>query len=309
VTVAAFIASQRAEHRVPHAVACRALGVSPAWFYKWRHGDVSPRRARRAALAALVAYLFALHKGNYGSPRIWLDLRELGWRVSVNTVAVLMVEQGLVARRKRRRRSLTRPDRSARKAPDLLQRHFDPPSEPDVVWVGDLTELPNDEGRFHLAAVLDLHSRRCVGFAMDSRHDTALAKAALCMAVAVRGGDVEGVIFHTDQGSEYTGGLFAGACAAARVRQSMGRRGSALDNAVAESFNSTLEFELLSQHHFTTRAAARAAVARFIDEYNQIRRHSTAGGLAPVAYELATANTPRVTDTDRTAGSDPQVAA
>ena len=104
MSVAGFIVSQRAEHRVPHAVACRALGVSPAWFYKWRHGDVSPRRAHRAALAALVVYLFALHKGNYGSPRIWLDLRELGWRVSVNTVAQLMAEQHLVARRKKRRR-------------------------------------------------------------------------------------------------------------------------------------------------------------------------------------------------------------
>jgi putative transposase len=202
VTVAAFVAAQRAGFGVPHAVACRALGVSQAWFYKWRGGDLSPRRARRAALAAVIGYLFRRHRGRYGSPRIWLDLREMGWRVSVNTVAALMAEQHLAARRGRRRRSLTRPDRSARKAPDLLQRRFDPPEHPDVAWVGDLTELPNDEGRFYLADVLDLHSRRCVGFAMGEHHDAALAKAALCMAIAIRGGRVADVIFHTDQGGE-----------------------------------------------------------------------------------------------------------
>jgi len=289
VTVAGFIATQRAGFGVAHTVACRALGVSPAWFYKWRRGDVSPRRARRAALAALIVFLFRKHQGRYGSPRIWLDLRELGWRVSVNTVAALMAEQHLVARRTKRRRSLTKPDKSARKAPDLLQRRFDPPQQPDVAWVGDLTELPNDEGKFYLAAVLDLHARRCVGFAMGERHDAALARAALCMAIAVRGGRVDGVIFHTDQGGEYTASVFAQACTTAGVRQSMGRTGSALDNAVAEAFNSTLEFELLSQQHFTTRGQARAAVAAFIDEYNTTRRHSSAGGLPPVAYELAAA--------------------
>ena len=290
MSVAAFVATQRTEHGIPHAVSCRALGVSQAWFYKWKRGEASPRRARRAALSALVAYLFALHKGNYGSPRMWLDLRDMGWRVSVNTVAQLMAEQDLIARRRRKRRGLTRPDRSARKAPDLLQRNFDPPAVPDVAWVGDLTDLPNDEGKFHLAAVLDLHSRRCVGFAMDAHHDTALAKAALCMAIAVRGGDVDGVIFHTDQGSEYTGGVFAQACAEAGVAQSMGRTGSALDNAVAESFNSTLEFELLSRCHFATREQARRAVAGFIDEYNTDRRHSSAGGMAPITYEVAAAH-------------------
>ena len=200
--VAEFIATQRAQHGIPHTIACRAVGVSQAWFYKWKHGDMSPRRARRLALAAVIAWLFARHKGTYGSPRIWLDLREMGWRVSVNTVAALMAEQHLAARRGRRRRSLTRPDKSARKAPDLLQRRFQPPREPDVAWVGDLTELPNDEGRFYLADVLDLHSRRCVGFAMGEHHDAALAKAALSMAIAIRGGQVSDVIFHTDQGGE-----------------------------------------------------------------------------------------------------------
>ena len=107
-----MIAAQRAEHRIPYAVACRAVGVSPAWFYKWRRGDGSVRRKRRAALAALIAWLFAQHHGSYGSPRIWKDLQDSGWRVSTNTVAALMAEQHLVARPKRRRRGLTRADKS-----------------------------------------------------------------------------------------------------------------------------------------------------------------------------------------------------
>jgi putative transposase len=296
VSLAALIAAQRVEYGIPHTVSCRALGVSQAWFYKWRRGDGSLRRRRRAALAAMIAYLFQAHRGTYGSPRITADLRAMGWRVSTNTVARLMAEQGLLARQKRRRRSTTRPDRSARKAPDALKRDFTPPATPNARWVGDLTEIPTDQGKLHLAAILDLHSRRCVGFAMGAHHDAELARAALCVAIAIRGGSVAGVIFHTDQGSEYTGQLFAQACHGAGVTQSMGRTGSALDNAAAESFNSTLEFELLSRRHFATREQARRAVAAWIDEYNTVRRHSTNDMLSPVDYERAHAAASRARD-------------
>jgi putative transposase len=289
VSLAGLSAAQRDQHGIPHAIACRALGVSQAWFYKWRRGDVSLRRKRRAALAALIAYLFARHHGSYGSPRISADLWDLGWRVSKNTVARLMTEQGLLARRRRKRRSLTKPDRSARKAPDALQRDFTPPQRPNVRWCGDLKEIPTDEGKCYLASVLDLHSRRCLGFAMGAHHNAELARAALCMAIAVRGGQVAGVVFHTDQGGEYTGEVFAQACRRAQVRQSMGRTGSALDNAAAEAFHSTLEFDLLRRYHFITRAQARQTVANWIDEYNTVRRHSTNGMLSPVAYEHARA--------------------
>lgn len=152
----------------------------------------SLRRARRQALAAQVLLLFRRHRRRYGSPRITADLRELGWRVSKNTVAEIMREQGLVARRNRRRWWLTQRDRNARKAPDLLRRDFSPPSKPNVHWCGDLTDIPCAEGKFYLASVLDLHARRCVGFAMGAHHDPELAKAALCTAIAVRGGDVSG---------------------------------------------------------------------------------------------------------------------
>jgi putative transposase len=151
------------------------------------------------------------------------------------------------------------------------------------VWGPD--EIPTDEGKLYLATVLDLASRRLAGFALGEHHDAPLAKAALCMAAAVRGGDVDGVIFHTDKGGEYVGDVFATACVAIGVTQSMGRVGSALDNAAAESFNSTLEWELLSRRNFATKDQARREVAGFIDAYNHRRRHSSCDMLPPVTYE------------------------
>ena len=185
--MAGFIAAQRVEHQIPHATACRALGVSPAWFYKWVHGDTSLRRARRARLAVAIKQLFAAHRGTYGSPRTTADLREAGWRVSENTVARLMREQHLVARAKRRRTSTTRPGKGRWRAPDLIGRDF-PAQRLNQKWYGDGTELPTDEGKLYLASVLDMGSRRVVGFAIGEHHDAELAYGALTMAVAVAAG-------------------------------------------------------------------------------------------------------------------------
>jgi putative transposase len=284
--VAGFIAVQRAEFGVPHAVACRALGVSQAWFYKWCHGDGSPRRARRRALAALIAALFAQHRGTYGAPRITADVRELGWRVSQNTIASIMAEQGLKARARRRRRSTTRPGKGRWRAPDLIGRDFSA-ARVNQRWFGDGTEIDTAEGKLQLASVLDMCSRRIVGFALSEHHNAELAYGSLAMAVAVRGGQVGGVVLHTDGGSEYTAGPFRAACARLGIAQSMGRPGSALDNAVIESWHSTLEFELRSCEEFATKAAARRRVAAWIDEYNRARRHSSIGMISPVDYELA----------------------
>jgi putative transposase len=288
VSVARFIASQRTEHRVPHAKCCRWLGVSESWFYKWLDRPPTSRQARRAALDAAVKASFEESggtPGTYGSPRVFEDLVETGWRVSKKTVAASMARQGLQGRcPKRKRRCLTRPDKAADPIPDLVRRDFSAEAV-DQRRCGDLTEIPTDEGKLYLGTVLDLASRRLPGFAMSEHHDSALAKAALCMAAAVRGGDVDGVVFHSDKGGEYVGDLFAGACDALGVTQSMGRVGSALDNAAAESFNSTLEHELLSRRRFATKEQARREVARFIDAYNHQRRHSSAEMLPPVAYE------------------------
>jgi putative transposase len=286
--VAALIAAQRDQHQIPHAVACRALGVSRSWYYKHKGGTLPPRAQRRGRLKAEVARLFRLHKGGYGAPRITADLRAAGWRVSENTVAALMRELGLAARRRKRRRSTTRPGKGRWRAPDLIRRDF-PAAKINQKWYGDGTEIATGEGKLQLASILDMGSRRVLGFAVSEHHDAALACGALTMAVAARGGQVPGVILHTDQGSEYTARTFRRACDRLGIAQSMGRPGSALDNAVIEAWHSTLEFELRSLEHFATRAQARAAVAAWIQDYNTTRRHSALGMLSPVAYEQALA--------------------
>jgi putative transposase len=288
--VAAFIVSQRDIHGVPHAVACRAMGVSQAWFYKWRHGDASTRHARREQLKVAIRRWFAVHHGTYGSPRITADLRDEGWRVSENTVAQLMRELGLRARRKRRRKQTTRQSRGSRgkwRAPDLIRRDF-AASALNRKWYGDGTEIPTDEGKLFLDSVLDMASRRIVGFSLGEHHNAELAYDALVMAVAVRGGKdaIAGVIMHTDQGSEYTAGTVRAACTRLDITQSMGRPGSGLDNAVIESWHSTVEFELRRLEHFTTKAQARTRVAAWIEDYNHDRRHSALGMRSPIAYEL-----------------------
>jgi putative transposase len=241
---------------------------------------------RRRRLEAEVRRLFELHAGRYGSPRITADLREAGWRVSQNTVAALMRELGLAARRRRRRKGATRPGKGRWRAPDLVRRDF-PAGRINQKWYGDGTEIATGEGKLHLASVLDMGSRRALGFALSEHHDARLSYGALTMAVAMRGGHVPGVIMHTDQGSEYTAGLFRQACGRLGVRQSMGRPGSALDNAVIESWHSTLEFELRRLEHFATKAQARARIAAWIEDYNTTRRHSALGMLSPAAYERA----------------------
>ena len=295
--MAEFIAAQRAVHGVPHALACRALGVSQAWFYKWRHGDSSPRRARRRALTSLIRALFARHRGTYGSPRITADLREMGWQVSPNPVAAIMAEQGLKARARRRRRATTRPGKGCWHAPDRVKRDFSA-RRLNQRWFGDGTEIDTGEGKLQLASVLDVRSRRILGFALSEHHDAELAYDSLAMAVAVRGGQIDGVVMHTDRGSEYTAGIFRAACVRLGIAQSMGRPGSALDNSIIESWHSTLEFELRSLEEFPTKAAARTRIAAWIDEYNRTRRHSSLGMISPIDYEVTHPDDPHTPDPD-----------
>ncbi|MEV4165223.1 IS3 family transposase [Nonomuraea dietziae] len=156
----------------------------------------------------------------------------------------------------------------------------------DVLWVGDVTMIRTDEGPLYLASVEDLFSRRLLGYAMSEHHDAALTVASLQMAVVTRGGDVDGVIFHSDRGSEYTAARYQAECRKHGVVQSMGRVGCALDNGAAESLNSTLKVEFVYRHHFRTRAEARLKIATWIaDFYNVKRRHSANGGLPPVTFE------------------------
>jgi len=169
MTVASFVAAQRTDHEIPHAVTCRALEVSESWFYKWKDRPPTARQQRRVELDAAVKESFddsGGTPGTYGSPRVVEDLVEAGWKVSVNTVAASMARQGLQGRSpKRKRRSLTRPDKAAAPIPDLVKRDFTAEAV-DQRWCGDLTEIPTDEGKLYLATVLDLASRRLPGFAI-----------------------------------------------------------------------------------------------------------------------------------------------
>jgi transposase InsO family protein len=294
VSLAVFIADQRAVFDVPHAVACRALDVSESWFYKWNHREhqPTPSEHRRAEVDAAVAGAFAAAHGLHGSPRIVVDLRSAGWTVSEKTVAKSMARQGLVARPKKRRKNLTRPDKRAMPFPDLVKRDFTAPA-PNVTWVGDMTEIPTDEGKLYLSTAIDLFSRRLLGYATSCHPDAELAGETIKMAVAARGGTerVTGVIFHSDRGSTYTATSFTALCRKLDIRQSMGRTGSCFDNAAAESFFSTLEHEVLSRHHFKTRKEAQQTIVKWVvDFYNRRRRHSSCGMQSPIDYETIAAN-------------------
>jgi len=295
VSVARFIADQRTFYRVPYVVCCAILGVSISWLYKWLDPPATPRQRRRAELDAEVLRMFTASKRTYGSPRIHADLVEAGWTVSVNTIADSMRRQGLQGRTPKHSNGLTKQDRTAPKFPDLLRRDFTAPA-PNIKWCGDITEIPTDEGKLYLATVLDLFSRKLLACPTSEHPNAELACDAIKIATAIRGGrvNIDGVIFHSDRGSTYTASSFTLLCKdKLGIRQSMGRVGSCFDNAAAESFFSTLEHEVLSRHHFTTKAEARAFVLAWChDFYNTRRRHSSAALMAPDDYEKITADQP-----------------
>jgi putative transposase len=295
MSVARFIADQRTFYRVPYAVCCVILGVSVSWFYKWLDRQATARQRRRAEVDAEVLKMFKASKRTYGSPRIHADLLEAGWSVSVNTVADSMRRQGLQGRKPKRSKGLTRQDKKAPKFGDLLKRDFSAPA-PNMKWCGDMTEIPTDEGKLYMATVLDLFSRRLLACPTSEHPNAQLACDAIKIAAAVRGGrsKIDGVIFHTDRGSTYTASSFTLLCKdKLDIRQSMGRVGSCFDNAAAESFFSTLEHEVLSRHHFATKAQARSVVLAWCHEfYNAKRRHTSAALMSPIEYEKIAVDRP-----------------
>ena len=292
MTVARFIADQRTFHRVPHAACCRLLNVSESWFYKWAgragSGERSVSETRRQALDEAVRVAFDAAKGKHGSPRLVADLRDAGWTVSEKTVAASMRRQGLIARRIRRRRNTTRPDKTRKPFPDLLRRDFTARG-PNLRWVGDMTEIPVDgHGKFYLATVIDLYSRRCLAACTSMSANATLARSAIQTAVAARGGPgaVRNVIFHTDQGATYTAQRFTSLCRQLEIQQSMGRVGSCFDNAAAEAFFSSLEWEVLRDAEFRDLEHAQAVVQEWCyGFYNHIRRHSHILQMSPVNFE------------------------
>jgi putative transposase len=286
----ACIARHRGEFRL--RLMCRLLEVSVSGFYASQRRAPSERTRTDRRLQLAIRAAHAESAGRYGAPRVHRELRAAGLRVSRKRVARLMRADGLVARRSRRYRSTTDSSHGHPVAPNVLGRMFGVAAigGPNRIWASDLTALPTGEGWLYLAAVLDLGSRRVVGWAVAPRLERSLPLAALQQAFARRRPPA-GLLHHSDQGAQFTSGAYQALLATHGARASMSRRGNCWDNAVVESFFATLKAELLptgsrGRTPWRTRATATAALVRYIDGwYNPVRRHSTLGYLSPIAYE------------------------
>jgi putative transposase len=265
------------------ATMCRVLEVSTSGYYAWLK---RPSSARARADAELSSHITAIHqysRATYGAPRIHEELLAAGLRVGRKRVARLMKVAGLLGVSRRRWVATTVRERGARPAPDLVERNF-VAAAPNRLWVADITYIPTWAGFLYLAVVLDVFSRRIVGWAMETYLRTELVLKALNMALGQR--RPAAVIHHSDQGSQYTSLAFGQRCRDAGVRPSMGSVGDCFDNAMCESFFATLECELLDRRRFKTQAEARSAVFDFIEGwYNPHRRHSALDYLSPINYE------------------------
>jgi putative transposase len=275
------VKSNQARHRI--ATLCRMLGVSASGYYAW---STRPPSARKQADLLLGDRIEALHRQSrltYGRPRLKADLKDDGVSISNDRLARLMRERGIVGASRRKGFTTTRRDRDARPAPDLVERKF-VADAPDQLWVADITYVPTWAGFLFLAVVLDVYSRRVVGWSMANHLRTELVLKALDMAIWRR--RPRGVIHHSDQGTQYTSIAFGLRCKEAGVRPSMGSVGDCYDNALCESFFATLECELLDRRRFKTQREAALEVFDFIEGwYNPHRRHSALGQLSPNAYE------------------------
>jgi putative transposase len=272
-------------HQADYSIAtmCRVLEVSKSGYYAWLKRTLSARSQRDAQLKERIRTIHAESDGTYGRPRIHEELKEAGERIGAKRVGRLMREDGLEGVSRRPNVFTTVRDSDARPAPDLVEREFKADG-PDQLWVADITYIPTWAGFLYLAVVLDVWSRRIVGWAMATHLRSELVLDALNMAVRQR--KPVDVIHHSDQGCQYTSFAFGRRCREAGVRPSMGSVGDCFDNAMCESFFATLECELLDRRRFATQAEARLAIFRFIEGwYNPRRRHSALGYLSPVNFE------------------------
>jgi len=275
----------------PVTTACEAAGVSTSGYYDWVERQAAgPTVAQlaEAELVALMRQLFDEADGNYGVPRMYKALRKAGLVVNRKRVVRLMRCNGMAGRHRRRTCRTTFPGPDGYQIPDLVGRRF-APGKPDVAWVQDITYIATREGWLYLASVLDLGSRRLLGYSMAEHMRTELVLDALKMAVAARGGDqaIAGVIAHADRGSQYTSNDYIDYCqdASRQLRPSVGRTGVCWDNAVAESFWESLKRECVQGRVFETRAEARQAIFKWINWYNSSRLHSTLNHVPPLEWE------------------------
>lgn len=273
----------------PVRTCCRVLGVSPSGYYHARSRGPCRRDCRHAVLAEAIRVAHTVNRGVYGSPRIARDLRSRGVPICRNTAARIMRELGLRSRRARRfRPRTTDSSRTLRPAPNILNRGFRAP-RPDAVWLADITYVPLQNGFAYLAAVMDLHSRAIVGWALDDSLAAALAARALEAAVARRR-PPPGTVHHSDRGVQYDSLLYRALLARHGFVQSMSRRGDCYDNAPMESFFATLKSELIGDARYRTIDHARDHLVPFIDGFYLHRRlHSSLGYSTPASALLASA--------------------
>ena len=269
----------------PLTVLCSVLRVSRAGYYRWRDRGPSERQLREEERALKIKAVHEQSRHTYGSPRICAELRKMGEVISPKTVAKVMKNEGIRVRPKRRFKVTTDSRHTKRIAPNLLERDFTA-ERPNQVWVTDVTAFWTVAGWCYLAAIVDLFSRRVVGWAMSESNDTQLALTALHGATRSRR-PPPGVVHHSDRGSPYGSDDYIAALDEHGMVRSMSRKGDCWDNAVAESFFASVEHELRRRYTFSTPAEARAAVQSYIDDfYNPERIHSTLGYLCPIEFEL-----------------------
>jgi putative transposase len=275
------VKSNQAKYRI--TTLCRTLGVSASGYHAWSNRPPSARQLANMLLADRIEALWRESRETYGRPRIQADLRDEGSRASDKRVARLMRERKIQGATRRKGFKTTVRDRDARPAPDLVERKFSA-TAPDQLWVADITYVPTWAGFLFLAVVLDVFSRRVVGWAMATHLRTELVLDALNMAIYRR--RPKSVIHHSDQGCQYTSIAFGKRCGEASVRPSMGSVGDCYDNAMCESFNATLECELLVKRRFKNQREAALAVFDFIEGfYNPRRRHTAIGSISPMEFE------------------------
>lgn len=264
---------------------CKALGVSKSGYFTWRDRDPSPRATEDRALTSRIADIHARNRGVYGSPRIFHELRDEGKRVSRKRVERLMKNAGITASPPRRPFVVTTDsNHDLPVADNLLGQDFHA-SRPDERWVTDITYIPTDQGWLYLAAIMDLYSRRIVGWAMQDNLSTSIVLRALDMAISQRQPS-PGLLHHSDRGSQYASRAYQRVLAHAAITCSMSRRGNCYDNAAMESFFHSLKVELIHRHRFYTRDHARTAIFDYIEAfYNRTRRHSSIGYVSPMAFE------------------------
>jgi putative transposase len=278
-----FIEAHREEFAVK--LMCRVLKVSRSGYYDWRKRKPSAQDRANAKLLEAIRRIFKRSRKTYGSPRIHAELKAQGKTCGKNRVARLMRKHGIRARRPRRRVRTTNSKHSWPVAPNLLDRQF-AAAAPNRKWVADLSYIDTDEGWLYLATVMDLFSRRIVGWAMADHMETSLVEQAMRMAL-IRRRPSAGLLHHSDRGSQYASKNYRALLAAWGITVSMSRTGDCYDNAVMESFFGTLKTECAAER-YATRADARTDIFEYIEVwYNRQRRHSTLGYLSPHAFEMA----------------------